>query len=192
MEFNVENLKAIKKSGFTMALIQLIIGILFIFIPWVLPSSVMVIISVLTIIVGILCICIIMYRPKELVSWKSFVMPVVIIGIGVFILLNPTTTITIIAWAFAAATILKGIGTLFFNDLPVNRKKYRVFGIVSIVIGIVIIILAQDAANIQKLISYVIGIDLIFHAVVDFMINHDLGKIIKSAGDSEVVTIELN
>lgn len=192
MEFNVENLKAIKKSGFTMALIQLIIGILFIFIPWILPSSIMVIISVLSIIVGILCICILMYRPKELISWKSFVMPVLAIGIGIFILLNQDTTITIIAWAFAAATILKGIGTLFFNDLPVDAKKYRYFGIVSIIFGIVIIILAQDAANIQKIISYVIGIDLIFHAVVDFMINHDLGKIIKSAGDSEVVTIEKN
>lgn len=191
MNVNVAGLKALKKTGLITALIELLAGIVFILLPKLLPHGILIAVGVIAMIIGVLLGVIVMMQPKVYTSWKSFILPVLITALGLFILVQPTTTITIIGLGLGIATILKGIGNLLPSDVPIERKKYIIFGIISIIIGIVIIMLSLNG-TIEAIFSYVIGADLIFNAIVDLLINRDIGKIIKSAGNDENIFVELN
>lgn len=191
MEVNIPELKKVKKSGLKIAIIQLIVGIVFLLLPKFVGPGIMVIIGALAILFGVVVIVILMTSgATAAMSWRSFVMPIMVIAIGLFAIIKHDEAIQLIAYAFGIATIIKGIGTIFANQLPLDRNKVILYGIVSIALGCLIIYLAGDAESIKKVIGYIFGGVLIFHAIVDFIIDRDLGKIIASAGDDEVVTIE--
>ncbi len=127
-----------------------------------------------------------MKKPNEFVTWKSYVLPVAIVAIGLYVFIQTEETIRFIAIAIGLATILKGIGTIFLKDSPVQNPRYKIFGVISIVIGVSIIILSED---IGALFSYYIAAILVYHAIIDFLIYLDLGKFIDSAGSSDTITI---
>ncbi len=186
MQVSVEKLKAMRKSGLNIIIIQIIASVALFLLPNLLPNLTLDFIGIISIIFGAILIFITVKKPNEFVTWKSYILPVVIIGIGLFVLIYTNATLTILAWAIGTATIVKGIGTIFLKETPVQNPKFKIFGLINIAIGISIIVLAN---NIGEVFSYYVALILIYQTIVDLLIYADLGKIIESAGSSETVTI---
>ncbi len=186
MQVNVETLKAMKKQGFTLIVIQAIIAVLLILLPNLLPNGIIDVIGIITAVFGGIYLYTITKRPKEFTTWKSYIFPAVLILAGLFIFIYTQKTWIIIAWIIGFTSIVRGVGTFFLQSSPVKNPRYRIFGIISIVIGVIMIILAS---RLNTFISYYIAAMLIYHVITDLIIYMDLGKFIDSAGDSEVITI---
>lgn len=191
MEVNIPDLKNVKKSEFKIAIIQLIAGILFFIVPQIGGPTLVTLIGAIAILFGVVTIVILMTSGASAsMSWRAFVTPIITIAIGLFAIIKHDAAIQLIAYAFGIATIIKGIGTVFSTNLPLEKWKIVLYGAISIGLGALVIYLANDSELINKAIGYIFGGVLIFHSIVDFIINRDLGKIIDSAGSDEVVTIE--
>ncbi len=186
MQVNVETLKAMRKQGLNLIIIQGIIAVLLVLLPNILPNGFIDFIGILIMIVGGVLLYTTINKPKEFTTWKSFIFPIVMICAGLFVFIYTQKTWTIIAWVVGVAIILKGIGTIFLKDSPVQKPRYKIFGIISVVIGFSMIVLANKFGT---FLSYYIAIILIYHVVTDILIYLDLGKFIDSAGDSEFITI---
>ncbi len=186
MQISVEALKAMKKQGLNLIVIQAIAAVLIVILPNVLPNGFIKIVGVLAILLGSGLFYLVSRKPKEFRSFKSYIMPIIIIGVGLFVFIYTGMTIKIIAWAIGAVAVLKGIGTVFLNESPVENPRYKIYGIISIVIGISIILLAN---NIGAYFSYYIAAILIYHVIIDFIIYKDLEKFIEAAGNSDTITI---
>ncbi len=186
MQVKVETLKAMKKQGLNIIVIQAIAAVLILILPNFLPNGFIKIVGILAIIFGAALFYLTMKKPKDLTSWKSYLMPIIIIAVGLFVFIYTGMTLTIIAWAIGAVAILKGIGTVFLNESPVQNPRYKIFGLVSIVIGLSIILLAD---NIGVYFSYYIAAILIYHVIIDFIIYRDLEKFIDAAGSSDSIEI---
>lgn len=186
MQVNIETLKAMKNSGRNLIIIQLIASIVLFLLPNLLPNSIFKIIGFVAIAIGAFLIYTTIKKPKELTSWKSYILPVVMVLVGLFVFIQTQEALQLVALAIGLATIVKGIGTVFLKDTPVQNPRYKIFGIISICIGISVIIFSN---NIGAFLSYYIGAILLYHAIVDILLYIDLGKVINSAGNSETITI---
>ncbi len=189
MQVNVETLKAMKKQGLNMIIIQAIACAVLILLPNLLAGGVIKFIGVVALILGAVIIFITIKKPSEFVTWKSYILPIAICGLGIFMIFRTDATVQIIAIAIGIAAILKGIGTIFLKESPVQNPRYKIFGIISIAIGISIIVLSN---SIDEIFSYYIAAILLYQVIVDLLIYLDLDKFIKAAGDSEVITINRN
>lgn len=186
MQVNVETLRAMKKQGMNMIIIQLIACLVLVLLPNLLPNGFIKFVGLVGIILGVIMILITIKKPNEFVTWKSYLLPICIVGLGLFIFIKTDTTIQIIAIAIGVGAILKGLGTIFLKNSPVENPRYKVFGIISVCIGISIILLSD---GIDAIFSYYIAAILLYQAIVDILIYLDLDKFIKSAGDSDTITI---
>lgn len=188
MQINIETLKAMRKSGLLLILVQIAAGVALIVLPNILPNGFIKFIGIVCVILGGVLVYINMKRPKEYSTWQSYLFPVILIGLGIFVFFYTNATFKIIAIAMGIAIILKGIGTIFLKDSPVTTtKRYKIFGVISICIGVSVIILSN---YVQEFLSYYLAAILFYHAVVDVLIYLDLLKIIDSAEDSNTIDIQ--
>lgn len=180
MLFGIEDLKSLKKTELSMSIVQIVAGIVFMLLPGLLPNGVVKAVAIIAIVVGGIMLGFMFTRPKELNTWKSYTLPVVIIAIGFYTFIQTEQTIQIISYGVGIVTILKGIGDLLNTTSPIEKNKRIALGVVSIILGIIIIVLSGDSRNINLMFSYYIGIDLIIQGCMGLYVYSQINKAIEN------------
>ncbi len=179
-----EHILKMKSSSFKIGIVETLAGLVLFLLPQLLPGIIMLTMGIIFTVVAGIYLLILVRRPKEITQYHSYILPIGLLLLGIYTIINPNNVVSIIAWIFGAGTIIKGIFTLLSIGSPLRTNGYKLAGLFSIIVGIIIIYVSGSAG---ELFSYFIGFSLFFNGILDIFSARDLGKIVKISGTDDYV-----
>ncbi len=171
---NINILNELKKNILKIGIMEVVLGLVLFLLPSLLPGMIMIAMGIIFVLIGVINIILIRKQPEAKIY--SYFLPVVLIVLGGYTIINPSNVVTIIAWIIGAGTIVKGVFMIMSKDMPTNSQGYKIAGIASIIMGIIIILLASSAGT---LFSYYMGAIVVFHGGVDLWRAYELSRATK-------------
>ncbi len=168
---NINILNELKKNILKIGIMEVVFGLVMFLLPSLLPGMIMIAMGTIFVLIGVINIVLIRKQPEAKIY--SYILPAVLLLLGGYTIINPSNVVTIIAWIIGAGTIVKGAFMILSKDMPTNSQGYKIAGIASLVMGIIIILLASNAGT---LFSYYIGAIVVFHGAVDLWRAYELNK----------------
>lgn len=184
MKVTKEGMINFAKERKYMGFIQIIIGIILFLIRQIFFQSIVVVLGGVILAFSIIFLLVVLRRPKELISGKSFISPVLLMIIGACLLVFPSSFIEIVVIIIGICIILKGIANLFNTYYGNNKNYFIVSNIVNIVFGILILFFRNSA---DSFFVIFLALEFIFSGVVDILISINANKYIKSNDDGNII-----
>lgn len=106
----------------------------------------------------------------------SIITSIVFIALGMFLFLKPETTISTISYIIGIVILLLGAFSVVkhFSDKEQNSFDFSlVYGILSIIVGIVIIV---NPTALAKIITFVLGFWIVINSIIKIQYSLDLKK----------------
>ncbi len=181
---NADILNKMKNKGYKIGIIEIIFGAILFLLPNLLPGIIMLTMGIIFSLIAVIYIAILIKSPKEITKFYSYILPGCLLLLGIYTMIYPINVVSIIAWIFGIGTVIKGVATLLSINSPIKSNGYKLAGLFSVIIGVVII---MASSNVGELFSYYIGFSLAFNGILDLWHAHDIGKMAKIVDSDQYV-----
>ena len=192
----MEIIKKLKRSAYFVSIIYIIIGLIMLLNPLFVRNAVNYIMGVFAILYGLVYI-ITVYQKKDTEFYSKFDLlgGILCISFGLFLIVNPDILFSLIPFCAGVLIFMDSL-TLTYQSVSMKRLSVNkwwiglIIGMIFLAFSIYIIV---NAKNISDILIRIIGIFLIFDAIIDFINTMIISKKIErkeNINSGEITVIE--
>ena len=192
----MEIIKKLKRSAYFVSIIYIIIGLIMLLNPLFVRNAVNYIMGVFAILYGLVYI-ITVYQKKDTEFYSKFDLlgGILCISFGLFLIVNPDILFSLIPFCAGVLIFMDSL-TLTYQSVSMKRLSVNkwwiglIIGMIFLAFSIYIIV---NAKNISDILIRIIGIFLIFDAIIDFINTMIISKKIErkeNINGGEITVIE--